>query len=58
MTLHEIAIAMEDKGSAFYTDNDGNTVEAYIESITDDGNIIIVTWHGTRHRVSPEEISI
>ena len=58
MTLHELTIAMEDKDSVFYTDNDGNTVEAYIESITDDGNAIIITWYGTRHRVAPEELSI
>ena len=58
MTLHEIAVAMEDKDSIFYTDGDGDIVEACIESVTDDGNIIIVTWHGTIHRVSPEELSI
>ena len=58
MTLHEITIVMEDRGSVFYTDNDGDTVEAYVESITDDGNVIIITWYGTRHRVTPEELSI
>lgn len=58
MTLHELTVVMEGRDSVFYTDDDGNTVEAYIENITDDGYVIIVTWHGTRHRVSPEEISI
>ena len=58
MTLHELTVVMEGRDSVFYTDDDGNTVEAYIENITDDGYVIIVTWYGTRHRVSPEELSI
>lgn len=56
MTLHELTIAMENRDSVFYTDNDGNTVEAHIKSITDDGDVTIITWHGIRYKVSPEEL--
>lgn len=56
MTLHELTVVMEGRDSVFYTDSDGNTVETYIESITDDEYVIIVTRHGTRYRVSPEEL--
>lgn len=58
MTLHELTIAMEDKDFIYYTDNDGDIVEAYVENITNDGDVIIVTWHGTRYRVTLEELSV
>ena len=58
MTLHEAAIAMNNWETVFYTDADGDIVEAYVESITDDGYVIVDTGLDTRHRVSPEELSI
>lgn len=47
---------VNNRETVFYTDADGDTVEAYVESITDDGYIIIDTGFDTRYRVSPEEL--
>ena len=57
MTLHEIVKAKENNEIVWYTDNDGEEFEAEIESICDDGNIIVAINGVDRIRVSPEELN-
>ena len=57
MTLHEAVKALEIKEPVWYFDNDGEAFEAEIESICDDGNIIVAINGVDRIRVSPEELN-
>ena len=56
MTLHEIAKAFEVKEPVWYFDNDGEAFEAQVESIDDEGYIIINIANENILRVSPEEL--
>ena len=55
MILHEIAKAMEEHETVWYTDNDGEEFEAQVESIDNEGYVIINIAE-SRLRVSPEEL--
>ena len=56
MTLHEIAKAMEEHETVWYTDDDGEGYEAEIKYIYDDGNVIVAINGVDRIRVSLEEL--
>lgn len=55
MTLHEIAKVFEAKEPVWYFDNDGEAFEAQVESIDNEGYVIINIAEN-RLRVSPEEL--
>ena len=55
MTIHEATKAMIDKNPVWYLDNDGEVFEAQVESIDDEGYVVINITEG-RLRVSPEEL--
>ena len=55
MTLHEITKAFEVKEPVWYFDNGGEAFEAQVESIDDEGYVIINIAE-SRLRVSPEEL--
>lgn len=56
MTLHEIAKAMEEHETVWYTDDDGEGYEAEIKYICDNGEVVVVVDGVDRIRVSPEEL--
>ena len=56
MTIHEATKAMIDKNPVWYFDNDGEAFEAQVESIDDEGYVIINIANENRLRVSPEEL--
>ena len=55
MTLHEATKAMLNQEPVWHFDNDGEVFEAQVESICNDGYIIINIAE-SRLRVSPEEL--
>ena len=56
MTLHEIAKVFEAKEPVWYFDNDGEALEVQVESIDNEGYVIINIANENRLRVSPEEL--
>lgn len=56
MTLHEVTKAMINQEPVWYFDNDGEAFEAQVESICNDGYIIINIANENRLRVAPEEL--
>ena len=57
MTIHEATKAMIDQKPVWYLDNDGEAFEAQVESIDDEGYVIINIANENRLRVSPEELN-
>ena len=55
MTIHEATKAMIDKNPVWYLDGDGEAFEAQVESIDNEGYVIINIAE-SRLRVSPEEL--
>lgn len=55
MTIHEATKAMIDQNPVWYLDNDGEAFEAQVESIDNEGYVIINIAEN-RLRVSPEEL--
>lgn len=55
MTLHEAVKALEIKEPVWYFDNDGEAFEAQVESIDNEGYVVINIAE-SRLRVSPEEL--
>ena len=56
MTIHEATKAMIDQNPVWYLDSDGEAFEAQVESIDDEGYVIISIANENRLRVSPEEL--
>lgn len=56
MTIHEATKAMIDQNLVWYLDSDGEAFEAQVESIDDEGYVIISIANENRLRVSPEEL--
>lgn len=56
MTIHEATKAMIDQNPVWYLDNDGETFKAQVESIDDEGYVVINIANENRLRVSPEEL--
>ena len=56
MTIHEATKAMIDQNPVWYFDGDGEVFEAQVESIDDEGYVIINIANENRLKVSPEEL--
>lgn len=56
MTIHEATKAMIYQNPVWYLDNDGEAFEAQVESIDNEGYVIINIANENRLRVSPEEL--
>ena len=56
MTIHELTNMIENNEPIWWTDNDGEEFEAQVESIDNEGYVIINIANENRLRVSTEEL--
>ena len=56
MTMHELINMIKNNGPIWYINNDGEEFEAQVESIDNEGYVIINIANENRLRVSLEEL--